>query len=510
MKAVVVEDEILIREGLCDLMKKMFPEIIISGVAGNGQEGLACIVKQRPDLIITDIKMPGMDGLEMLSRMQEKGLSSKVIVLTAYSEFTYAQQAVKLGVCDYVIKPVVVQEFVQTVRKIQNLYEQEQKRTPDGMGSLENIVSSLLYGVSELDEKMEEFLECKYDISKDMPFIELLIYMGENFETGRKRKRQEIRQLLEQKGLKFCLVDMEYDKTILALLYGYASRQETERWYQSQILFQKRGMREKEISCGMLEVSGAAEIREAYHKLLPCLDWNIVLGDDVLITYPRIADIQTDICIYPVELENQVKVAICVGEKEKIQEVVERFHQYFLNGQIYSPKEIKESYVRFQWSVLNISKEVGCIDYQNIDQKRLLNRVMNAKTKGELRGTFDVLFGYMDVGEKGTEAISLAVKKTQSMIHEFYADGITLNEIADRLNLTQEYLGALFHKELGENFSTYIRNYRLAKAKELLIGTQLKQYEISEKVGYTDAKYFARVFKECVGMSPAEYRKSHR
>lgn len=96
------------------------------------------------------------------------------------------------------------------------------------------------------------------------------------------------------------------------------------------------------------------------------------------------------------------------------------------------------------------------------------------------------------------------------MIHEFYTDGITLSEIADRLNLTQEYLGAQFHKELGENFSAYIRNYRLSKAKELLIGTQLKQYEIAEKVGYADAKYFARVFKEYVGMSPAEYRKSNR
>ena len=94
------------------------------------------------------------------------------------------------------------------------------------------------------------------------------------------------------------------------------------------------------------------------------------------------------------------------------------------------------------------------------------------------------------------------------MIHEFYADGITLNEIADRLSLTQEYLGTQFHKELGENFSTYIRNYRLAKAKEMLIGTQLKQYEISEKVGYADAKYFARVFKKSLGSSPRDFRNN--
>lgn len=510
MKAVVIEDEILIREGLCKLMKKMFPEIIISGVAGNGQEGLACIERDNPDLVITDIKMPVMDGLEMITKIQESGLFPKVIVLTAYSEFSYAQQAVKLGVCDYIIKPVVVQEFVQTIRKIQNLYEQEQKRTPDEMGNLVHIVSGILYGTSILDERMEEFLDKKYGIKKDTRLIEMLIYMGQNFETGRERKRNEVCRILKQKELEFVLVDMEYDKTILVVIYGYSSRQEIERWYQNQILFQTRGERKQGTSYGMLEVEGIERIREGYQKLLPYMDWNIVLGNDVLISYPHIADVQTEICIYPVELENQVKTAICIGENEKIREIIVRFHNYFINGQVYSPKEIKESYVRFQWSILNIAKEIGCIDYKKVDQKVLLDRIMNAKTEDELKETFEELLMHMNTSDKETEAVSLAVKKAQSMIHEFYADGITLNEIADRLNLTQEYLGTQFHKELGENFSTYIRNYRLSKAKELLIGTQLKQYEISEKVGYTDAKYFARVFKECVGMSPAEYRKSNR
>lgn len=399
---------------------------------------------------------------------------------------------------------------MQTIRKIQNLYEQEQKRIPDAMGNLDNIVSGILYGTSALDERIEEFLDKKYGIKADTTLIELLIYMGQNFETRRERKRNELCRILEQKELEFVLVDMEYDKTILVLIYGYSSRQEIERWYQNQILFQMRGERKQETSYGMLEVEGIDKIREGYQRLLPYMDWNIVLGGDVLISYPHIADIQTEICIYPVELENQVKTAICIGENEKIREIIGKFHNYFVNGQVYSPKEIKESYVRFQWSILNIAKEVGCIDYKKVDQKMLLDRIMNAKTENELKETFEELFVRMNTSGKETEAVSLAVKKAQSMIHEFYADGITLNEIADRLNLTQEYLGTQFHKELGENFSTYIRNYRLSKAKELLIGTQLKQYEISEKVGYTDAKYFARVFKECIGMSPAEYRKSNR
>ncbi len=510
MRAVVVEDEVLIREGLCKLLRKMFPDIRIEGVAGNGQEGLQYIQTYQPDLVITDIRMPVMDGLEMLGKVQEAGLFPKVIVLTAYSEFEYAKQAVKLGVCDYIIKPVVVQEFVQTIRKIQNLYEQEKKRTPETMGSLEHVVSGLLYGVSTLDSRMEEFLFKKYAIEEHTSFIELLIYMGNCFETGRDRKRKEICHLLEQKGLNYCLVDMEYDRSILVLIYGYSSRQEIERWYQNQILFQKRDEWERHISYGMVEVTGAGAVREGYQTLLPYMDWNIVLGDDVLISYPRIADVQTEICIYPVELENQVKVAVCTGEMEKVNEVAGRFRDYFLNGRVYSPKEIKESYVRFLWSVLNVAKEVGCIDYKQVDQKDLLNRIMDARTEEELHKCFEELFGYLRLYEKEAEVVSLSVKKTQSMIHEFYADGITLSEIADRLNLTQEYLGSQFHKEVGENFSTYIRNYRLSKAKELLIGTQLKQYEIAEKVGYADAKYFARVFKECVGMSPAEYRKSNR
>ena len=510
MRIVIVEDEAAIREGMVKLLHQINPQYEVVGKAVDGQSGYELIRSVRPDLIIVDIRMPDMNGLAMIRKLQEEQVRCKVLVISAYSEFEYAKQAVKLGVCDYIIKPVVVQEFVQTIRKVQNLYEQEQKRTPETMGSLEHIVSGLLYGVSEMDMKMQEYLFRKYGIAEQMPLIELLIYMGDSFAQGREKKRQEMCRILEQKNVEYCLVDMEYDKTILALLYDYSSRQEIERWYQHQILFQRRDERERHISYGMVEVVGAKAIREGYQTLLPYMDWNIVLGDDVLISYPKIADVQTEICIYPVDLENQMKTAVCTGEEEKIREITKRFHAYFLNGSMYLPKEIKESYVRFQWAVLNIAKEVGCIDYQKVDQKSLLDRIMSAKTEEELQRSFDQLFGHMSMAGKGTEVMSLAVKKTQSMIHEFYADGITLSEIADRLNLTQEYLGSQFHKEVGENFSTYIRNYRLAKAKELLIGTQLKQYEIAGKVGYADAKYFARVFRECVGMSPAEYRKSNR
>ena len=96
------------------------------------------------------------------------------------------------------------------------------------------------------------------------------------------------------------------------------------------------------------------------------------------------------------------------------------------------------------------------------------------------------------------------------MIHEFYQSGITLDEIADKLNVTPEYLSMQFHKEMGETYSSYLKNYRVGKAKELLLGTQMKQYEVAAEVGYTDSKYFGRVFRECTGYTPAEYRKANK
>ncbi len=511
MRVVVVEDEIRIREGICKLINKMFPELEIAGSAENGKEGLAYIEQYKPSLVITDIRMPVMDGLEMLKRAQEKEIFPKVIVLSAYSEFSYAQQAVRLGVKDYLIKPIVVQEFVQVINKMKQLCEQDEKRTPEVMGNLENVMSGILHGASFLDEKTEEFLLHKYNIKSDTQILELLVYMGDIFEEKSKRKRQELSLLLEnEKRLQFCMVDLVYEKSILVLIYGYSNRQELERWYQNCILLQKRDVTERRISYGMIEVTGIKDIREGYQQLMPYMDWTIVLGDDVLISYPKTTKIQTEVCVYPVDLENRLKIAICTGEKEKVKKVVQKFEAYFSGGKVFLPKEIKESYVRFLWAFLNIAKEVNSIAYKEIDQRVLLNEIMSAKTAHELNVCCNQLLEKIKEEDNEFEVINLAVKKAQGMIHEFYADGITLGEIADRLNMTQEYLGTQFHKAVGEPFSIYIRNYRLSKAKELLIGTQLKQYEVAERLGYTDAKYFARVFKEHVGMSPAEYRKSHR
>ena len=186
------------------------------------------------------------------------------------------------------------------------------------------------------------------------------------------------------------------------------------------------------------------------------------------------------------------------------------FHDYFQEGKVYSPKEIKECYVRFLWSVINVSKEVGNLIHKEMQQQKLLEKIMKAKMRKELMAATQTIVSFVKIDQTGNEIRNLTVKRAANMLQEFYTSGITLEEIADKLQITPEYLGTQFHKEMGVTFSTYLKQVRMSKAKELLIGTQLKLYEIAEKLGYSDSKYFSKVFKETFGQLPAEYRKTHR
>ena len=167
MRIVIVEDESRIREGLSKLLRKIDPSYEVVGEAENGKTGLALVREQKPDLVITDIKMPEMDGLAMLESMQEEGLLIKAIVLSAYSEFAYAQQAIHLGVNEYILKPVSVGELSQSLKNVEEQLREEKKNKrehPSTLRSLENISYGLLMGTITLDKELCQFLDSQYQV----------------------------------------------------------------------------------------------------------------------------------------------------------------------------------------------------------------------------------------------------------------------------------------------------------------------------------------------------------
>ena len=502
MRVLIVEDEIRIREGIGKLLSHSGGLYEVIREAGNGEEGLEAIFELKPDIVITDIRMPDMDGLEMLSRMVKAGYHTKAIVLSAYSEFEYARTAMKLGVTEYLLKPIAYNELMQALENVSFQIEKERMEKPEQIGTPEQIFFSVISGKLTVDEQTEEYLANRYQIDCSERMSLLCAYHGDNVSA--EEARRYFRHVFSSyKGLDYYILDMVYRNTVTVVLRGYRDLKDLERWVQQQILESSPG----KIAAGWIETEGLNVLAEGFSLLYPYLDWNISMNHKVLICYPQIRNVQTASCNYPIDLETKMKAAICADDMVKEQELMDAFHASFCDGKIYSPKEIKESYVRFLWAIIAIAKEVGKVHVQQINQQELLSRIMNAKLRDELLDASSLIMKEL-VPARDTDTTHLTVKRMKSMIHEFYQTGIMLDEISRKLDMTPEYLGTLFHRETGTTFSTYLKTYRITKAKELLAGTNLKLYEISEKVGYSDPKYFSRVFKEITGQLPTQFRRS--
>lgn len=506
MKIVVVEDEIRIREGIVKLIGKLNKNDEVAGEADNGQDGLALIRSVKPDVIITDIKMPVMDGMAMLQHLHEEGISAKVIVLSAYSEFEYARQAIKLGVTEYLLKPLTLPMFSQALENVRFQAEIEKAKKPDQVGTKEQIFRELLYGNITASEEIIGYLKHKFKIETEHPFVIICCYLGVHYKAEYQSVKKSLAHIWLQKAdASYDILGLEHYKSIIMVLYNNHEIQMLERWFQIQIL-----NRQIKGSFGWSQAEDISQLYQCFQELFPYMDWNVTMEDEVLVSYPKIRQIQAAPCIYPMELENQAKAALCMYDWKRLERTFGELHTYF-KQQVYVPREIKECYVRFFWSLIAVAKELACLNEESLEQERLLELIMGAKAKRELVYASELLLLCIVQSEDGEDPVThINIKRAKRMISEFYQTGITLEEIAGKLNLTPEYLGTQFHKSVGLNFSTYIRNYRMNKAKELLCSTQLRLYEIAEKVGYSNAKYFSQVFKEYTGMLPAEYRKLYR
>ncbi len=506
MKVLIVEDEIRIREGLECILKKFSDDFELIGNAKDGLEGMKAIRELRPDIVITDIRMPKMDGLDMLKQVANEEIPIKAIVLSAYSEFEYARSAIKLGVTEYLLKPISFHEFSNALENVKREVEKERQKKPSQIGTIEHIFQAILNNQLNINEEVVVYLQNNYQIEEDQPLVILCAYVGLDYELSLEAEKKYFQHALSYYDISYSIIESEYHKSLIIVIYHYQDAHDLERWVQLQILKNA----EQKLSVGWFEVKGIRNIKSGFDMLYPYMDWNISLNKEVLISYPKIKNVQTASCIYPMELETRVKVLICSDyDTKKIKLLSNEFHEAFQDGKIYLPKEIKECYVRFLWAVIGIAKEMGYLKAEDIEQQKLLNMIMNAKMREELVLATDMIFTAIkpEIEEKVSH---LTVKRMKSLINEFYKSGITLEEIGAKLNVTPEYLGTLFHKEVGISFSTYIKNHRINKAKELLCGTELKLYQIAEQVGYNDSKYFSKVFKEITGQLPTEYRKVHK
>ena len=284
MRIVVVEDEIRIREGISRLLKKLNEEYEIVGAAENGQEGLALIRELKPDVVITDIRMPVMDGLEMLDRLHQENAGTKAIVLSAYSEFEYARKAMQSGVTEYLLKPISFGEFSRALTNIRHQLEKEQDEHLEGVGTLEQAIGGLIWGGMKPDPQLKKYMEKKFGLAEAAPLIQICVYLGWYFDENRERAKKNLELIMKQRpDVKWCMIESPYEKSLMLILYDYPDAHLLERWFQYQIL-QNQIRMDFHATIGWIQTEGYAEVKSGFDTLYPYMDWNIVLGEEIMIS----------------------------------------------------------------------------------------------------------------------------------------------------------------------------------------------------------------------------------
>lgn len=510
MNIVIVEDEDNARQGLIRLIDRLSEKYVVIGEAADGQTGYSLICKLRPDLVITDIKMPKMSGIDMLSKLNSYGYRQKAVVLTGYSEYEYAKKALKLGVADYLEKPITVDDLKTILEKI------EQDLIYEKLGGLPNrppheqteqLIRHTLFQETVDPSLLSFHLQQAEGFNPDIPFQIVQIYSNAH--------QQEVMDLFSFNKAKLALrfptvvFTVPNDKSIYLLMQTDMTTDSFDEWLSTNI---NGLMRECDLSVvvSRIEIPCLSELKAGFIRLNQLRRWSISNVSASILSEKIIAQLEVQPFQYSENFDNRVALAIAESSQEEITKIFDDWLKFVWDQKkYYYPQQIIDATIRLITNLVsNIAIHYGN-DVAITKQNEWLNQIWGIQTKLELRETLDEISKQISAIQKKT-SYSLVVLKALKIIYERYNDGVTLDEISNSLHITPEYLSTIFTKEVGKTYTSFIKELRINKAKELLKCSELKTFEIAKEVGYPDAKYFSRVFKDATGLSPGDYQRLHR
>lgn len=523
LRLLIADDEINICYGLREKVDWHSLGIEVVGCAEDGAEALAIYERETPDIIIADINMPQMDGLELLKKVRDMNANVIVIFISAYSEFAYAQEALKNGAFDYVVKPICEDELAAIVLRAVELIQKRksQKEMIDKASILqkqeqEKTLLDLLHGFASAEAQIWEAVKAVEPFCADFRFcIGMLIDYSMDGEQP-----TFLNECLEKKnddGV-LTLPFAQHESGIFVLLF-----------YDDQMLLQNklRGLyyrikrkllenkAEKNIFIG---ISSETRPRDIAPRLyLECVLAAIGAYHDgkpaVLSDY---GEFKKRAGTENVDMEFFADSILCAVSEADYGGVGQCFEKlfYFL-GFSKRPASMFDFNLSFYSYITYFLKSLSRYLFVNLS-KEALEEVEQFK---ELSLKKKSLYIYEDCLKKTLRLCSALengkihiksqiVLQAVSYIHKNYRSDISLTGVAKYLNISPTHLSHLFKAELDKTFSSYLTHYRVQKAKKMLKAGDKKIYEIAEEAGFSDPQYFAKIFKKVEGVTPTEYAAS--
>lgn len=507
MRIVIVDGEAQVREELIKLLEKSGPEYKVAGTASDGREGYELISEARPDLVIMDVQLSRMGGVTMLKKLRGEGVSCRVIVLTADTDFNKARQAIELSVDNYILKPLKKAQLKKAVLSVREKLENEQAIA--AAFTVENIFRGCLNGQIHPDGRFHSMTREKYGFTLDEPISVCTVWLGSNYTEQREDVRRFLENAAADKNFSACVLEVDAWRVLTAVIYRMEDQTEAYLFFKEHAVPAVCGSFQGEIVCVWADMKNGLELLEGLKRIERMREWNLLFDRGDLIRKEDVERLAVVPVKYPAELERQARQAVLELEGEEIKKCYYRLYDR-LRSQPHSPAEMKECLIRFNLAVVNAYKTQHEIESE-LRIQSCMQSITVAMSWGQIRSTMEEFLNVINFNafsEEGDTRYSPLVQKAVELVRKYYDQGVTLEEIAGRLFVSEEYLSSQFKKETGTGFTETVRHYRIERIKGLLLNTRLKLNQIAELTGYADPKYMSRVFKEEVGVLPTEYRKS--
>ena len=509
MRAVIIEKDEKILQQIQSILQKVDSDYELVGTAVNGQSGYELISALRPNLVIMDIELPRMNGMSMLKKLRAEAFDFKVVVLSGTENFQYAKQAIELSVDGYIMKPIrpiqLKKALMQIREKMRNEYWLNASFT------VENLLIGCMNGQYQPENKLNEITVRTYGFTVEDPCGMFILWLGEDFEKNKAEAVHLLKRSLQKENkFRVCILPLEVWQEIFVIVYQTAEFEMAEKYFQENIVPMLCSNLNGDVVCVWKRIDHMMDLWR-YRTKIPLLrQWNLTLGRGVLISENGIEG-QEQVLLplrYPAELELRARDCTLAGRKKELEKCFEELRE-MLEGQFCFPETLKDCLIRFSLNIVNMYKiqwELGA----EIQVLILILEIGQATSWKQIRRAMEELLNYFNFEKEDlqrNEAFSTMVRKAVEMAKKYYSEGITLEETASRLYVSEEYLSTQFKKETQSSFTETVRKFRIEKIKDLLLNSKLKLNQIAELTGYSDPKYMSRVFKEEVGMLPTEFRK---
>lgn len=535
IKVFLVEDEMVIRRGIKNSIDWEKEGYIFCGEASDGELAYPMIIKEKPDILITDIRMPFMDGLELCKLVKKELPNIKILILSGYDEFDYAKEAIRLGVTEYLLKPISSGKLLEALNGVSESIRREKEDKDLVRKYMEEMRENTEHEKQKFFEQMiagnlsmADALETgkKYEMNLSAGMYNLLLF---RFTLGEEnRKSGEL------------LGEAEYaiEKLTERLEYVFEFQRGVEGWAFLLMADNEEQMSErvKELSKDLEEimknystiayfggigqpVARLRELEESFREAERALAARFTMELNRIISVEDIRMAQNVDTLDDIEITS-------FGEIEKTRTMLEKFLNNGAEDEIDEfvdvyinelPEENLKSVLMRQYIIMDAyivmmsfcEKIEGIEGEMQAQSEELKNSMKTSQTLEEIKNYIRMLLkkiiGVRDTisGRRYSDIIEIAkdqIRKT------YMSDEISLNTIAAEVGMSPSYFSSIFSKEMGKTFVEYLTEIRMDRAKELLRCSSMKTSEIGYEVGYKDPHYFSYIFKKTQNCTPKEFR----